>query len=396
MAGEGTLTTVQASPQAVASGPLSPGPVAAGIHTVTPPHHLADLYTFTWSAFSARMPLVSASAVALCLFVGLALGHPGGALVAGGGALTIGFGANQRIADSRVRPMILAIFSMSSATLVGTLVGHRGYAMVLAAAGSAAIYGVLTIRDAGLSWVGQQASVALFVASAFPSSPRPAFIRASLIVLGGTVQMLFTTVGLRLMPELRKDLLALPVSIFGTLYEQRRELLHRMRDLPKALPAPDRRTALIYAARLMLTVAIASELYLHLGIQSGYWIPMTALLVQKPAFFETLTRALARVSGTLVGATVGTLVVVHLHPDSWVLAGLTTLAAFGCYAVNSVNYGLFTLCMTSYIVFLLSLNQIPSPVIAERRAWCTATGAAIALVIHLDALRRHRSSPAAA
>ena len=370
-----------------------PAASAGSVRTVTPPHHLADLYTFTWSAFSTRLPLVSASAVALCLFVGLALGHPGGALVAGGGALTIGFGANQRIADSRIRPMIFAILSMSSATLVGTLVGHRGYAMILAAAGSAAIYGVLTIRDAGLSWVGQQASVALFIASAFPSSPRPALLRAGLILLGGTVQTLFTAVGLRLMPELRKDLLALPLSIFGTLYEQRRELLHRMRDLPKALPAPDRRTALIYAARLMLTVALASELYLHLGIQSGYWIPMTALLVQKPAFFETLTRALARVSGTLIGATVGTLVVVHLQPGLWLLAGLTTVAAFGCYAVNSVNYGLFTLCMTSYIVFLLSLNQIPGPVIAERRAWCTATGAAIALVIHLDALRRHRSSP---
>ena len=343
--------------------------------------------------FNTWLPLVSASAVALCLFVGIALGHPGGALVAGGGALTIGFGANQRIADSRVRPMIFAIVSMSSATLVGTLVGHRGYAMVLAAAVSAAIYGVLTIRNAGLSWVGQQASVALFVASAFPSAPRPALVRAGLIVLGGTVQTLFTTVGLRLMPELRKDLLSLPLSLFATLYEQRRELLHRLRDLPKAIPAPDRRAAAIYAARLMVTVAIASELYLYLGIQSGYWIPMTALLVQKPAFFETLARGLARFAGTLVGAIVATLVVVHLHPDLWVLAALTTAAAFGCYAVNSVNYGLFTLCITSYIVFLLSLNQTPGPVIAERRAWCTATGAAIALLIHLDALRRHRSAP---
>ncbi len=379
--------------QSVVSTPQSsPKSTPSTGKTVTPPHLLADLYTFTWSALNTRLPLVSAAAVALCLFVGVAVGHPGGALVAGGGALTIGFGANQRIADSRIRPMLFAMLAMSSATLAGTLVGHRGYAMVLAAAVSAAIYGVLTIRDAGLSWVGQQASVALFVASAFPSSPRPAFIRAGLVLVGGAVQLIFTTMGLHLLPELRKDLLALPHSLFGTLHEQRAELLNRLRHLPQALPAPDRKTALIYAVRLMLTVSIASELYRHLGLQSGYWIPMTALLVQKPAFFETLSRALLRVGGTLAGAVLATLVVVHAHPNLWVLAALTTVAAFGCYAVISVNYGLFTLCMTSYIVFLLSLNQIPGPLIAERRAWCTAAGAAIALVIHLDALRRHRSS----
>ncbi len=44
-------------------------------------------------------------------------------------------------------------------------------------------------------------------------------------------------------------------------------------------------------------------------------------------------------------------------------------------------------------VYLLSLNTIPGPVIAHRRALCTIAGGAIALVIHLDALRRHRAQP---
>ncbi len=358
--------------------------------TITPPHFLADLYTFKWSELNGRLPLVSAATVALCVSVGIAVGHPGGGLISGGGAFTIGFGANQRIADSRLRPMIFAIFAMASATLIGTVVGHIGYTLVLASAVSAAIYGVLTIRDAGLAWVGQQASVALFVASAYPSAPRPALVRAGLILLGGTLQLVITSLGLRLLPELRKDLFRLPRSIYTTLYEQRRELLHRLHQLPNALPAPDRATALIYALRLVLTVAIASELYRHLGMQSGYWVPMTALLVQKPAFFETLSRALARISGTLVGATLSTVIASHLHPTPWVLALLVTLFAFGCYALNSVNYALFTLSMTSYIVFLLSLNQLPGPEIAHRRFWCTTAGASIALLIHLDALRRHR------
>ncbi len=355
----------------------------------TPPHFLADLYTFHWSALNLRLPLISASAVALCLVVGVAVDHPGGALVAGGGALTIGFGANQRIADSRLLPMILAVLAMSSATLAGTLAGHRGYALLLFSAIAAALYGFLTLRDAGLSWVGQQAAVALFVASAFPSGPRLSFIRAGLIALGGAAQLLITSLGLRLLPELRKDLLSIPRSLYTTLYGQRRELLHRLHDLPKALPAPDRRAAAVYALRLVLTVTLATELYRRLGIQSGYWVPMTALLVQKPAFFETLTRGLQRIAGTLAGATLATLLAAHVPFTPWHLAALTTFFAFWCFALNGVNYGLYTLALTSYIVFLLALNQTPTPTIAHRRAWCTIAGATIAFLIHLDALRRH-------
>ncbi len=372
--------------------PTAQETATAGASSVRPPHFLADLYTFDWKSAEFRLPAISASAVALCLFAGVACGHPGGGLIAGGGALTIGFGANQRIADSRILPMILAIFAMASATLTGTVVGHRGYALLVASAVAAAIYGVLTIRNAGLAWVGQQAAVALFVASAFPSSPRPALARAGLILAGGVVQMLFTTLGLRMLPELRKNLLAIPKTICSTLHEQRQEFLRRVVQLPKALPAPDRSAALLYAVRLVVTVVAASELYRRLGIQSGYWIPMTALLVQKPAFYETLTRCLARVSGTMAGATVATIAAAHLPLGSWWLAALATFFAYWAFATLSVNYALYSLFLTSYIVFLLSLNEIPGPEIAHRRAACTAAGALIALVIHLDALRRHRAA----
>ena len=359
--------------------------------TVTPGHYLADLYTFKWSEFNLRLPLISASAVALCLFVGIAAGHPGGGLIAGGGALTVGFGANQRIADSRLLPMIAAVLAMASATLVGTLVGHRSYTLLLAAGAAAFIYGVLTSRNAGLAWVGQQAAVSLFVASGFPTGPHLAFVRAGLITAGGAAQILFTSLGLRLMPELRKDLLSIPRSLYTTLYQQRAELLHRLHHLPEALPALSGAATLGYSLRLTLTVVLASELDRRLGIQSGYWIPMTALLVQKPAFFETLARASARILGTLAGAYLCSLLIAFIPIHPLVLAFATATCAFWAFATNGINYGLFSLFLTSYIVFLLSLNQIPGPEIAHRRALCTLLGGLIALAIHIDALRRHRT-----
>lgn len=364
--------------------------------SITPPHFLADLYSFQWSELSFRLPAISAAAVALCLFAGILAGHPGGGLIAGGGAFTVGFGANQRIADSRLMPMIFAVFACSTATLAGTVAGHRSVWLVIAAAASATIYGVLTTRHAGLAWVGQQACVALVVSSAFPTGPGPALMRAGLIAAGGIVQTVVTSVGLRLLPDLRKDLLSIPKSIFTTVEEQQNEFLRRIRTLPHCLPALSRSAAFAYSLRLVITMTIATELYRQLGMQSGYWIPMTALLVQKPAFFETLTRGTLRVLGTLAGAWLVSLFLAHVALSPPAIALLTTAFALMAFATNSVNYGLFAAFLTGYIVSLLSLNQMPGPLIAHRRAVCTALGAAIALAIHVDALLRHRARNKAA
>jgi hypothetical protein len=356
-------------------------------------HFLADLYSFQWSALNFQLPLVSASAVALCLFVGILVGHPGGGLIAGGGAFTIGFGANQRITDSRLIPMIVAVFACSTATLAGTVAGHKDFWLIVAASGSALIYGVLTTRNAGLAWVGQQASVALLVASAFPTGPRQALERAGLIAAGGIVQVVVSSAGLRMIPNLPKDLLSIAVSVVSTVQEQDQEhLLERIRELRRSLHPVTARDAFVYTVRLVLTVAIATEIYRRIGVQSGYWIPMTALLVQRPAFSETFTRAAARILGTLAGAWLGSLLIAYLTPGPVVLATVATVFALFSFATNSVNYGLFAACLTGYIVFLLSLIQIPGPVIAHRRAWCTALGGLIAVLVHLDALLRIRFS----
>ena len=374
-------------------------PINLDAQTVASPpaHFLADLYSFQWSSFSFRLPLASGSAVALCLFVGILVGHPGGGLIAGGGAFTIGFGANQRIADSRLIPMLVAVFGCSTATLAGTIAGHKDFWLVAAASASAIIYGVMTTRNAGLSWVGQQASVALLVASAFPTPLGPAMVRAGLIAAGGIVQVLFTSAGLKLIPDLTRDLLSIAVSVVNNVQVQDQEkLMQRIRELRRSLHPVTATDTLVYSLRLVLTVAIATEVYRRIGIQSGYWIPMTAVLVQRPAFSETFTRALARVLGTLAGAWLGSLLIAYVTPGPMVLAAIATLFALLAFATNSVNYGLFAACLTGYIVFLLSLNQIPGPVIAHRRAWCTILGGVIAIIVHIDALRRLRSSSAAA
>jgi hypothetical protein len=295
--------------------------------------------------------------------------------------------------------MLLGVIGISAATLAGTIVGHRGYALLITSMMAAAIYGILTILNTGIAWVGQQSCVALFVASAFPSPPKAALERAALMFAGGVIQAIVTSVGLCLMPELRKQLTAIRRSVLQPILhpvDGSSYAVTSVIKLPGILPQQDRRAGIVYAIRLMLTVALSTEFYRRLGIQSGYWTPMTALLVQKPVFSETFTRALLRIGGTLAGAGLATLLITHVpfsqNTIYWALAVLTSIFAFLSFATNPVNYGLFVLCLTSYIVFLLSLNQMPGPEIAHRRALCTVAGASIALLIHLDAMHRHRKS----
>jgi hypothetical protein len=356
------------------------------------PHFFADLYSFDWKEFKFELPLMSACAVALCLFTGIVVGHPGGGLIAGGGAFTVGFGPNQRIADSRLVPMIAAILATSMATLAGTVAGHKDYWLLVAAGICAVIYGVLTTRHTGLAWVGQQAGVALLVASAFPTGPTQALTRAGLIAAGGIVQLLITSAGLRLIPDLHKDVLLVATSVLNAVRQQEGSVRQLLRDIPQSFPCFSASQAAVYSTRLLITILIATEIYRRLGIQSGYWIPMTALLVQKPAWSESLTRAAARVLGTLAGAWLGSVFIAHIAPRPAYLAAIAAVFALLAYATNSVNYGLFTAALTGYIVFLLSLNEIPGMVIAHRRGWCTAIGAGIAVLIHADALLRLRAS----
>src|SRR3978361_1923714 len=90
----------------------------------------ADLYTFHWNETSFRTSMIAVVPVAMALVIGVHVGHPAAGLIMGGGAMQIGFGMNQRIADSRLWPMIAATLVMTFSTFVGMFAGHHGYGVV--------------------------------------------------------------------------------------------------------------------------------------------------------------------------------------------------------------------------------------------------------------------------
>jgi hypothetical protein len=353
-----------------------------------PRGYFTDSYIFNWKNQTFRADLILILPIALCLGIGVWLHHPAAGMIAAGGAMTVGFGAKQNINESRLLPMLFVSFGMAFATFLGVVIGHTNFFLVAMAALWGFGYGMLTARDPGYSWVGQQCVITFLVASAFPASVEAAGARALVILAGGALQIFSTAILLRLFKQLGDHLVSLAryvreeqAALQAAVLETARSVWQR-KMLNSSLP---------YSLRMAFTLGVTTEIYRQMHFASGYWIPMTALLVLKPGVTDTVNRAVARVLGTLAGAILVSLCIAHLHPTPLVLAAFTLLFAWLSYGTLNVNYALFSIFITGYIVFLLSLANVPGPVIAERRALCTALGGSIALILRLIVISRRKN-----
>ncbi len=349
--------------------------------------YLTDSYVFRWENQTLRADLILTLPIALCLILGITVGHPAVGMIAAGGAMNTGFGRKQTIAGSYLPPMIYVTLGMSVAGFLGVLIGHSSLLMVVVAALLAFGYGMLTSLPGGYGWVGQQCVITYLVASAFPASPGEALGRGALLFLGGLIQLVISSLLMHIFADLRARVVALRHTLLEeeatlrTLILNTADSIQQRRILDSAIP---------YSLRLAFVLTLGTEIYRELHYPSGYWIPMTALIVLRPAVTDTVNRALARGLGTIAGAAVVTLCLAHMHPDLITIAAFTTLFAWISFGVVNVNYALFSAAVTGYIVFLLGLIQIPGPLVAERRTVATLIGAVIALTVRLIVISRYR------
>lgn len=348
----------------------------------------ADSAVFQWRDQSLRADLIFTLPVAICLAVGVGAGHPAAGMIAAAGAMNTGFGHKQCIDRSRLLPMIFVTLGMAFSGFVGVLIGHENLLLVFTAALWGFGYGMLTARPGGYGWVGQQCVITFLVASAFPAPLKAAAARGLLLLAGGILQLALMAALLKMFVELRERVFALE----RYLREEQRALRAALAETAQSLW--QRRfvnSAIPYSLRLAATVAAGTEVYRRLHYRSGYWIPMTALLVLKPGVTDTVSRAMARAVGTICGAVLVSVGLAHIHATTAVLAACTALFAWLSYGLLNVNYALFSVCITGYIVFLLALNEVPGPEIAQRRAFCTLVGAAISLAVRLAVISGRRA-----
>ncbi|MGW2544230.1 FUSC family protein, partial [Kitasatospora sp. NPDC001574] len=160
-----------------------------------------------------------------------------------------------------------------------------------------------------------------------------------------------------------------------------------VRMLPTALRAVRRqfqpRSAVFqHAVRLAGVVTVAYLLARLVGFEHGYWAPMTAAMVMRPDFAQTYSRGVARLAGTMVGVAVSTLVVQLARPGEWVLAVLAVLSIGGAYLTLRTGYAVITVCISSYVVFLLGLQAGNPLTTAVERVGLTLLGGSVALLVY--------------
>ncbi|MDB5446020.1 MAG: hypothetical protein JWQ97_1337, partial [Phenylobacterium sp.] len=323
------------------------------------------------SVFHPIPALYPLPALALVLLVGVAAGQPGPALLAAGGAFSVGFGAFQRMSRFHVAPMLLAALCMAIATAAGTALSAHTVFYVLAVAASAFSLGLAASFGTGPWWVLLQGAIFLVITGSQPGDLDEAGARALLVLGGGLVQSLCVTLLRALLPRGFPPLsgpAATPAPA------SRAEWLAQARGV-FSLSAPELR----YAALLGLASGAAILIEQRLALPNGYWVAMTVLLVLRRGGALTVTLGVQRIGGTLLGAGAATLIVALLKPDPWTLVGLIVAAAWCAYAMQWVNYGTFSIGVTSYIAFLLSLQGLPEAAVAGHRIVATLVGGVLGI-----------------
>ena len=336
-----------------------------------PPFAFARLGSpLRWNNGGVGTALLCLPAIATCLTAGIAFGHPAAGMVAAGGALSVGFGAFQLLSSVRALPMILAAIGMAVSTLVGSVLGAHSLPFALLVGLWAGFCGLATTLGAGAWWTVLQWVIAMLVAGSRPGTLLAGAERALLVLAGGGLQVLIVSAvrSLELLPEAAtQPLPRAPLRTAGRLL--RRHLSWR---------APTGR----YAVVLACSVGGLDLISRKLDLPNGYWAPMTLLILLKPAFRETLKRGVQRILGTLGGAGVATLAAAYLRPSEPLTAFLITASAFGAYALLRVNYLAYSICITAYIAFMLTLAGTPEPVVALNRVVGTVAGGLASLVVH--------------
>jgi uncharacterized membrane protein YccC len=273
--------------------------------------------------------------------------------------------------------MTLLTLGIASATLVASFGAQWTPAVLLLVLIAAINYGVLAGISATAGWMGQQCAIYVIVASYFPMGSSYALGRTGMVLAGGALQMLIYTL-FSLARHRAVESIAPPIT---------KRLKTRILDLWQKIRTETHLhgDTASYTARVAITLLLCTALYRHFHVRNGYWSPMTALLVLKPKWTHTFSRSIARLAGTMVGVAIAFLLARFLpDPEPMLFLFLLVLVcAWGCYAFQAVNYAVFSLFVTLYIVFLFHFGGFSQRSAAHIRLLNTAIGGAVALSIDI-------------
>ncbi|MFD3561974.1 FUSC family protein [Streptomyces sp. NPDC058686] len=110
-----------------------------------------------------------------------------------------------------------------------------------------------------------------------------------------------------------------------------------------------------HAIRVSAVAAVGYLIGTALPFGHGYWAPMAAVMVMRPDFSQTYSRAVARFAGTLIGVALATGLVQVARPGTGLSAALAVVCAGLMYLVMRTGQLAAQACIAAYVVFLLGM-----------------------------------------
>ncbi|AWZ03968.1 MULTISPECIES: FUSC family protein [unclassified Streptomyces] len=86
-----------------------------------------------------------------------------------------------------------------------------------------------------------------------------------------------------------------------------------------------------------------------------YWAPMASVMVMRPDFTQTYSRAVGRFGGTLVGVALATGIVQLAQPGTYLSGFLAVISAGLVYVLMRTGYAVSQVFVSAYVVFLLGM-----------------------------------------
>ncbi|WP_212907861.1 FUSC family protein [Streptomyces sp. TS71-3] len=137
-----------------------------------------------------------------------------------------------------------------------------------------------------------------------------------------------------------------------------------------------------HALRAAAVVAAGYLLGSALPLGHGYWAPMAAVMVMRPDFSGTYSRAVARFAGTLVGVVLATAVVRLAAPGTPLAGTLAVVSAGLMYLLMRTGQLASQACIGAYVVFLLGMGGEEWTQTVPQRVLLTLLGGVLAMLAY--------------
>lgn len=154
-----------------------------------------------------------------------------------------------------------------------------------------------------------------------------------------------------------------------------------LRPLASALSLhwPPEPAMLRFVARLTVLELLGVAMFIRLGLERGYWLPLTTLVVLQPDYGATRLKAGQRFLGTLAGGVAASgLLALVMRPELVLVALGVTMAGFAFWLKR--NYAIAVFFITLFVVLITETTVKMTFAVTLERLTATALGGALALV----------------